>query len=228
MLRRFVAGYFGGGWLPELMFLGCLPLLFVAIGSATLTQFEFILLFWLMLLAGILLAGLWNIERGRIALGMRHLAALIPCFLLFGIMTWPAARMIQVRTQISVVESQYSADTPAHIPPRPPQATQIYVDGRLSGYDFQYHVAEQDLRNWLTQKGWTVVEETEKQSNPLRKEVLGSENYGRVTDLATNEERHLESWVVAWTLFGKYTYQGGIQITYDPVNEIAYGHYCGW
>ena len=229
MLRRFVAGYFGGGWLPELMFLGCLPLLFVAIGSATAAQLEFILLFWLMLLAGILLAGLWNIERGRIALGMRHLAALIPCFLLFGIMTWPAARMIKARTRISVVDSQYSDDTPAHIPPRPPQATQIYVDGGLHNYDFQYHVAEQDLRNWLIQKGWTVVEETEKQSNPLRKEVLGSENYGRVTDLATNEERHLESWILAQILFDKKSNShGGVRITYDAVTEMAYGTYWGW
>ena len=229
MLRRFIAGYFGGGWLPELLFLGCLPLLLVAYGSATAAQLEFILLSGLTLLAGILLAGLWNLARGRIASGMKHLAALIPCFILFGLMAWPAGRMIQVGTQISVVESQYSADTPARIPRRPPQATQIYVDGSLANYGFQYHVAEQDLRNWLTQAGWTVVEETEKQGNPLRYGFFGSNNYGRVTDLATKEERQLESWVLAWTLFDKKsTSHGGVRITYDPVTEIAYGRYWGW
>lgn len=51
---------------------------------------------------------------------------------------------------------------------------------------------------------------------------------GRVTDVATKEERQLESWILAWTLFGKSSLQGGIQITYDPVTEIAYGRYWGW
>ena len=233
MLRRFVAGYFGGGWLPELLFLGYHISMLFRIVSASAAELKSVLPSGLMLLAGILLAGLWNLARGRIASGMKHLAALLPCFFFFAVLVAFAGKERQIQTKYSVVDSQYSADTPERIPPRPAQATQIYVDGRGHNYDFQYHVAEQDLRNWLTQAGWTVVEVSEKQgrsgiiSLEAKVPVVGIP--GRVTDLATKEERQLESWILAQILFDKKSpSHGGIQITYDPITEIAYGQYWGW